>query len=54
MKFKKKILSSIPIKMLCFVIKFNRRFDLILHDIYFMEQILKEYKENTIINNIFF
>ncbi len=48
-EIQKKILSSIPIKMLCFVIKFNRRFDSILHDIYFMEQILKEYKENTII-----
>ena len=42
-------LSVIPVRMICFVIKFENRHDPMLENIEIMKQIFEDYKDNTVI-----
>ena len=42
-------LSVIPVRMICFVIKWENRHDPILENIQIMKQIFEDYKDNTVI-----
>ena len=42
-------LSVIPVRMICFVIKFENRHDQMLENIEIMKQIFEDYKDNTVI-----
>ena len=42
-------LSVIPVRMICFVVKWENRHDLLLENIQIMKQIFEDYKDNTVI-----
>ena len=42
-------LSVIPVRMICFVVKFENRHDPMLENIQIMRQIFEDYKDNTVI-----
>ena len=42
-------LSVIPVRMICFVVKWENRYEMILENIKIMKQIFEDYKDNTVI-----
>ena len=48
-EIQRNILSSIPVKMICFVIKYSIHFDIMIEKIKFMSNIFEEYKNNILI-----
>ena len=48
-KINKTILSKIPIKAICFVVKYENRFDLVILSIFELKNIFEGYEDNTII-----
>ena len=42
-------LSVIPVRMICFVIKFENRHDALINNIYAMKQVFEDYMDNTMI-----
>ena len=48
-KIHKKILSLIPIRMICFIVKYEMRYDLMIQKILALKEIFEDYKDNTLI-----
>lgn len=49
LKIHKCVLTAIPLRMICIVIKFNSRYDILIKEGYQMIEIFKEYKHNILV-----